>query len=468
MESKTHTKPRILFTGAPTANVVNVLREVGDVTVGDGASGVEHAEVLWVDGATAAPHTRQHLYRAALEAGKTLVLTGLDAATRKAVEGVLPVQLGDTAPAVMITRDTTASTPHSYTITPLDDSLDAHPAGGAPSGAGLQLHSGGPLDAAAPQVVSPGALERERGWASALRAHQQRTNRSVGSPGLIPPSGVLYGVSTFNRSYNYYLSNSHWSSTSGKQQTAESSFISSFYVYRENGKASTDYVVIRIQEATFSPGTLMVRTDNAKGFWQFELQTECTNNRQTALITANPGTTNGPGVSAQTSVPLNVKYVQDGSCVPNIWNATHNPIVRSIEGWGLQNRSSMSAGRATWYFHQRDVWNPVTEPPSDFGRWWAQMFEGGYGGRVKVLTALAGSAFTVETACAWRFSASTVASSPNVTFTEKLSVNFASFANPSGTGNGHHQIVNYTSMLERSDSHTINLVNLTDIASPCK
>ncbi|MCP3100016.1 hypothetical protein LZ198_14160 [Myxococcus sp. K15C18031901] len=466
MASTTEAKPRILYTGAPTGEDLPVLRQVGELTTKNGKDGLEQAEVLWVDCATSKPDQYGALLRAALDAGKTLVLNRPDAPAHAALSGLVSLQVEDGAQALLVSRDTTNNTPAHHIITALGGAVTEEPAA-AP-------HSGGDLDPAArsadgarqPAQTEDTPLARD--WARVLETHRRQSTRSVGGPGLIPPSGVMFGISTLSRSFPYDLTNSHWTSASGKRQSVEASFTSSFYVYRENGKSSPDYVVIRVQEATFDPGSRMLNINNAKGCWQYEFQTECTNNRGVQLIANSPGTTNGPGLGAQVSLPLYVKYVQEGSCTPNYWSASHGPVPRSIEGWGLSNRSAVGSGRATWYYHQRDTWNPINDPPGDFGRWWSMMFEGGYGGRVKNLTSLAGASFTVETVAAWRFTATQVASNPSVTFTEKLSRSFASFANPSGTGNGHHQIVWHGPMTERSASVTINLVSITDIQSPCR
>ncbi|MBJ6759777.1 hypothetical protein JGU66_03320 [Myxococcaceae bacterium JPH2] len=467
MKTTTHTRPRILFTGAPAGHDFSALKEVGDVTVKQGKEGLEHAEVLWVDCASTRPEQYTALLRSALDAGKTVVLGRPDAAAREALTGLASLRLEEGATALLVTRDTDIATPSSYSVTALGSHSLEEPSVEHQSGGDKAAVTPPTPEARGPRLVHDADALRHD-WGAMLEAHHHRARRSVGGPGLIPPTGVLYGIRTLSRSFPMTVRHDTWSATSGKSQSTEAGFTSSFYVYRENGKASADYVVIRIQEATFSTGSLMVRADNAKGFWQFELQTECTNNRSVALISNSPGTTNGPGVGAQITLPVNVKLVQDGGCVPTHWSASHGPVPRSIEGWGLINRSAVSAGRATWYYHQRDVWNPINDPPNQFSRWWAGMFDGGYGGRVKNHTALAGASFTVETVAAWRFSASTIASNPNVMFTENLAMNYAAFANPSGTGNGHHQISYYTSMISRSDSLTINLVSATDIASPCK
>ncbi|NVJ27416.1 MULTISPECIES: hypothetical protein [Myxococcus] len=469
MESTTRTKPRILFTGAATGKDFNALKDVGEVSVKNAKDGLEHAEVLWVDCATTKPDQYESLLRTALDAGKMLVLSHPDAAAHQALSGIVGCQVDGEATALMISRDMAAATPSCYSITAL---------GGAEHVEDAQVQEGGDGDGApstgrpsAATQARPPVLARDeegprRDWASLLESHRTRTPRSVGGPGLIPPSGVMYGMRTLNGSFSSRLTNyDDWAAASGRTQDIEYGFTSSFYVYRENGKTSVDYVVIRVQEATFSPGTFMVNVDNAKGFWQFDLHTECTNNRNVALLNSSPGTTNGPGVGAQISMPLHVKYVQEGSCVPNYWSAAHGPTARSIEAWALLNQSSNSSGVARWRVHHRDFWNSQNDPPEDFGRWWSMMYDGGYGGRVKTLSSLARSSFTIETVSAWRFSASVVASNPSVTFREALTYRLAAFANPKGTGRNHR--IAYPTR-SGSNSISINLVSATDISSPCR
>ncbi|WP_338864934.1 hypothetical protein [Myxococcus stipitatus] len=410
------------------------------------------------------------MMRPTLDGGKILVLRHPDAKACQALSEVIGCQVKEGAPVLMVSRDLKATTPSCYLLTALDsaspmENIDEQGSAEETTRASAQSHPSKDSRAEAPSPAHE-APAAQRDWASAFDIHRQPAKRSVGGPGLIPPSGVLYGIRTLTQSYTRYITNfDDWSAASGKSQTAEFGFTSSFYVYRENGKANADYVVIRVQEATFNPSTFMVYVDNAKAFWQYHFQTECTNNRSTAALSTSPGTTNGPVVGPQISVPLHVKYVQEGSCVPNYWSASHGPVGRTIEGWALLNQSSNSAGTARWHYHHREFWNSQNEPPDDFGNWWSKMYEGGYGGKVKTLSALARSAFTVETLSAWRFSASAIGSNPNVTFTESLNYRLAGFANPKGTGR-NHRIIWATS--DRSASITINLVSTTDISSPCK
>ncbi|MCP3169696.1 hypothetical protein [Myxococcus qinghaiensis] len=473
MESTTRTKPKILFTGAPVGKDFDALKDVGEVSVKNGKDGLELAEVLWVDCATTKPEQYGPLLRTALDAGKMLVLGHPDAAAHQALSDLVGSQLDEGAAAVMVTRDLKATTPSSYALTVLDGTPLVDGNEETHSGDDTDSRSAAASPPSAPQRRSPRASLDGDGvaghdWAATLDAHRARTNRSVGGPGLIPPQGVMYGIRTLAGSFSARLTGADWSAMRGKSQSVEYGFNSSFYVYRENGKASPDYVVIRVQQATFSPGALMVSENNAKGYWQFELRPECTNNRGAALLGTSPDTTNAGSMITQISIPLHVKYLQDGSCLANYWSAAHGPVGRTNEGWGVSNQSTSGSGKAAWYHFHRDPWNAVNDPPNDFGRWWSNMYDGGYGGRVKNLNTLAGSSFTVENVSAWRFSASMISSNPSVTFTESLSHRLAAFANPSGTGNGHHQISWYN-LGPGTKSITLNLPSVTeDVSSPCR
>ncbi|NOJ77230.1 hypothetical protein [Myxococcus xanthus] len=471
MESTTRSKPRILFAGATTGQDFNSLKDVGELSVSNGKDGLEAAEVCWIDCLTTKPGQYEPLLRTALDEGKTLVLSHPDAHAHQHLSKLAGCRVDGESGALMVSRDLGASTPSSYVVTALAMPID-DPAAQQHSGSGGEAGeaTNGKPSPVPLQARTPSSTPQDNGarhdWAALLESHGRRAGRALGGPGLIPPAGVMYGIRTLNQSYTRHLTNSDdWSAASGKSQTAEFDFVSSFYVYRENGKPSADYVVIRIQEATFNPSTFMVNVDNAKGFWQYHFETRCTNNRNVPLLSTSPGTTNGPGVGAQISLPVLVKSVQDGSCVPNHWSATHGPVGRSIEGWALLNQSSNGSGTGRWVYHHRDFWNSQNDPPDEFGRWWAMMYEGGYGGRVKTLTSLARAAFTVENICAWRFSASTISSNPNVTFTESLNYRHVAFANPKGTGRNHRIVWAWA---DRSASTTINLVTVTDIASPCR
>ncbi|MCP3057522.1 hypothetical protein LXT21_01895 [Myxococcus sp. K38C18041901] len=467
MQPTTRTKPKILFAGTTTGQDFNALKDVAEVSVKQGADDLGIAEVLWIDCATTKPEQYAPLLRLALDEGKQLVLRHPDDPARKALSDIVGCELKDPAAALMVIRDLQATTPSAYAITVLED------APGLPPGELTQ--SGGDADptsrsSAAPRgsPVAHESMGEPQDWATLLDAHRTRSARSVGGAGLIPPQGVMYGIRTLTGSFGNRLTQSNWSETRGKSQDIEYGFTSSFYVYRENGKSSADYVVIRVQQATFSPRSLMVRADNAKGYWQFDLQAQCTNNRNASLLSTSPDTTNSASPITDLSAPLHVKVLQDGSCLPTYWSARHGPVARAQEGWGLSNQSGIGSGTALWRYFHREQWNSINDPPNEFGRWWSNMYDGGYGGRVKNLNTLAGSSFTVENVCAWRFSASMINSNRNVTFTEILRYKLAAFANPKGTGNGHHQISWYN--LENSPrTLTLDVVAVSeDVTSPCK
>jgi len=453
MEDKSQQKMKILFTGDPAGGLVTALKEVGDVTLGSEARGLDQADVLWVDPtAAASPPPPPPLYRTALDAGKAVVLTNLDATTRRAVEGELPIHLGETLSSVMISRDTAASTPHSFVITVLEEN------GGVQSH-GFERVSGGPRDT---QAASPGVKEWAHGLASAVQARRQRTSFAVGGPGLIPPVGVKYGMVTLERSYTHTIGPIGWAGTGNAVQRPEFGFTTTYYIYRENGNSSrTDYTVIRVQQATFNPKTLLVRSNDAKGFWQYQLETGCKHNQSAGLLGTHPPTLERTNVMTQLSVPLYVKYLLNGGCVSTTWTAKHESDTWSLQGWGVMNKSLMSSGEAQWVSNQRDIWDSVSKPTSQFGTWWAEMFEGGYGGRVKEQTSLAQSLFTINNACAWRFSSNV----GTVNFTEFIKVTLAAFANPKGSGNGHH-IVDGSSN-SQYPTQFIDLANVTNIDTPC-
>ncbi|AKF86615.1 hypothetical protein MFUL124B02_30295 [Myxococcus fulvus 124B02] len=465
MQPTTRTKPKILFAGTTTGQDFNALKSVAEVSVKQGTDDLGIAEVLWIDCATTKPDQYVSLLRQALDAGKQLVLRHPDDPARKALSDIVGCELKDPAAALMVIRDLQATTPSSYAITVLDEEPGSAP--------GEQSHSGGDADPSARASGAPRSSPAEhlgepQDWATMLDAHRTRGVRTVGGPGLIPPQGVMYGIRTLTGSYGNRLTKSNWTETSGKSQDIEYGFSSSFYVYRENGKPSADYVVIRVQQATFSPRSLMVRADNAKGFWQFDLQAQCSNNRNAPLLSTSPDTTNSANPITDLSAPLHVKVLQEGSCLPTYWSARHGPVARAQEGWGLSNQSATSSGTALWRYFHRDPWNSVNDPPNEFGRWWSSMYDGGYGGRVKNLNTLAGSSFTVENVSAWRFSASMIGSNRNVTFSEVLRYKLAAFANPKGTGNGHHQI-SWFSLETSPRTITLDLVSVSeDVTSPCK
>ncbi|MFY2557058.1 hypothetical protein ACN469_05460 [Corallococcus terminator] len=444
MESTTRAKPKILYKGAATGPDFNTLKDMGEVFVTDG---LEQAEVLWVDCATTKPDQYGHLLKAALDTGKTLVMDRLDPLSHEAVSRVVGTRMEDSVATLMVSRDPRAATPSSYALTVLGAASTALP----------------------PEQSAPPHLERDttrKDWGKLLESHRALTPLDVGGPGLIPPRGVMYGIRTTTRLDAIRIRNPGWPATQGKVQTFERGFRSSFYVYRENGKANADYVVIRVQQATVNPGPLMVNTNQARGYWQYGVSTECAPNRGVPLLGTSPATTNGPGFVTQLSVPMHVRYLQDGACLPNHWLATHGPIVQITDGWSLANQSELGPGTASWDHFHRDPWDSLYDTMGSFDEWGSTRYEG-IPPRVKNLSLLAGTHLTVENAAAWRFSATDIATHPQVTFREILQVRLVAFATATGSGTLGNQVASDGLFLE--NSITLDLPQITeDITNPCR
>src|SRR5215217_1210413 len=467
MKSTTRAKPKIFYTGAPSGQGFNTLKDVGEVSVENDKDHLEHAEVLWVDCTTTKPEDYGPLLKTALDAGKTLVMKHPDALAQDALSRIVGSRLTDNGASLILSRDPRATTPSSYAVTVIDEA--------PPPLSSEQSQSKGDGTSAATVGALLDVSQAPPDWTKLLETHRERTALAVGGPGLIPPTGVMYVIRTlaFSRSDNVSIRN--WPATQGKSQTLGMGFTSSFYVYRDNGKSDAAYVVIRVQQAFSSPGSLMVNTNEARGLWHFELTTQGYHRQGgTPLLGTSPATTNGPSIITHLSIPLHVKYLQDGGCLANYWFATHGPVVRNTEGWGLANQSTIGAsflgsGGATWSHFHRAPWNSLEDPTQEFERWRSTRFEG-IPSRVKNLNALAGSTFTFENLAAWRFSASDIAADPNVTFCEDLSYRFAAFATGARTGSntGSNQI-HVVTMASGLKSITLNLPEITDDGtSPCR
>lgn len=466
MESTTRAKPRILVTGTPTGQEVNSLRTLGEVLFTNNKNDLEHAEVLWVDCATATPDQYVPFLKETLDSGKTLVLIHPGPQAHEALSRILGTRLEKNGVSLVVSRDVRATAPSSYTLTLLDPSpLPVEPVL-ARDADDSSSTTDAPLESSPPSRLELVAAQPD--WGKALRTHQARTSLAVGGPGLIPPPGVMYGIRTYDYGFNVEVRKNDWDATKDKFQTAEVTARSSFYVYRENGKAPADYVVIRVQQATFSPGEMMVRASNVKGAWQYEASISCVPTQSVHLLASSPETTNGPSLITQLSVPLYVRYLRDGGCQPQYWAATHGPVGRVTEGWGLSNRSNMGVGDAKWLHSHLDPWNSVEDPPFEYPRWRLSRFEI-LPPRVKNLSVLGESAFTVENVAAWRFEASVVAANPFVMFTEILTLRLVLFAAPSVSGGINNGIATGSTGPHLTYLPIINLPEVTeDLTNPCR
>ncbi|MFY2557057.1 hypothetical protein ACN469_05455 [Corallococcus terminator] len=446
MESTTRAKPKILYKGAATGPDFNTLKDVGEVFTTDG---LEQAEVLWVDCATTKPDQYGHLLKAALDAGKTLVMDHLDPLAHEAMSRLVGTRLQDHAATLVVSR---SPTPSKYALTVLGES----PTTSAPQGDAEPSFHGG---------------ERARhDWGAILEVHRDHTLISLGDARLIPPQGVMYGIRTHSGISSTQLTPPRWFRRQNSFQRVEHGFNSSFHVYRENGGTNTDYVVIRVQQATFNTGPLMADLAEVRGYWQFELNTECTHNRTATLLGASPMTTSGPNSLTQLSLSLHVKLLQEGSCLPQYWSATYGPVTRPSEGWGVSNLSSTLSGKAAWRHSHLAPWDSIEDPPDDYERWWRSRYEmsGVLGVKVKPLSLHARSSFTVESVAAWRFVASDIQADPQVTFTEKLWQRLIAFTTPYGTVTRTYE---HSVRDPEASTHeiTLNLPQVTeDVPSQCR
>jgi len=451
MESTTRAKPKIFYTGTSTGRDFNTLKDVGEVSLMSDLGGPERAEVLWVDCATTKPDQYGPLLKAALDADKTLVMSHLDPQAREALSRIVDTRLEDIAETLVVSQ---LPTPSKYALTIL----------GATSTAST-------LEGDSEPSILDGKQARHD-WGAILDAHRDRNILSMGSPGLIPPQGVMYGMRTL----------SAHSGQSPDSVLGERGFNSSFYVYRENGGSNTDYVVIRVQQATFhapDPDPFPFPGRGDERFWQFELNAECTHDRSDApLLGASPDATSGPSILTQLSIPMHVKYLREGGCFPQYWSAVHGPVARPSEGWGLSNQSNISAGKAAWRHFHLAPWNSIDDPPADYDRWCRTRYDFSVleRPRLKPLNLLSRSTFTVENVAAWRFKASTIASKPEVKFTETLRHQLIAFYYLGVIGipipiprplPSPFQMAVHGETLTREI--TLNLVQVTeDISSPCR
>lgn len=438
MEETTRAKLRILYTGASSGQDFNTLKDVGEILVQDGHDDLERAEVLWVDCATTKPDQYGHLLKAALDAGKTLVLNHLDSLASDVVSRIVGTRLEDTAETLLVSRAPGAPPPSNHFLTILT----------APRRKAEPAHLEGSLE--------------EQDWSKILKTHRAQTSLSSGGAGLIPPHGVRFGIRTQSA---YSTEPIDWG-TFLLRQHPEHGFNSSFHVYRENGAPNADYVVIRVQRATFDPGALLYEGNSKKGFWLFDLHVECSHDRTAPLLSTSPDSTLGPSIVTQLSIPLHVKLLQEGSCHPIHWPAAHGPVALASAGWGLANRSIVTSGKAAWHLFHREPWNSLENPLSEFSRWKESMYETISASRVKRLNLIAQSTFTLENVAVWRFNASDIATNPVVTFTDKVSHKLVAF---SGTG-----LVNLAreyalrEPASLSKAIPLNLPQVTgDVTSPC-
>ncbi|WP_143097238.1 hypothetical protein [Myxococcus fulvus] len=310
--------------------------------------------------------------------------------------------------------------------------------------------------------------QRERLDETSMREEPlARTTFLAGGAGMIPPPGVLLGVQQRSQQLTQKFTHSKWAFLKGATQAPWCCISRVFYIYRENGKQPADYVVTRVLQAIVSSGTPMKDENNVRGYFPYELSMECTHNRQVALIGSSPDSTLGSQTHTQFSIPLQIKYLSEGSCLPQTWSATYGPESHSIPDWGVMNQSTTSAGKAAWRYFHRAPWDIREDPPSDYQRWWRKMYDGeSSSGRVKRLNLLARSTVNLGNVATWRFDANVIATNPSVTFNEKLTLRLAAFANTKAPLSDHD--MDTRDMEFKPDAVQLNLVQETeDVTSPC-
>ena len=325
----------------------------------------------------------------------------------------------------------------------------------------MMLRDEAGVSSTVPQVQT--APDREAVAASIAEIASSHFDVDQTAGGLLPPAGTTFAQTQHTTAFAATpVSQTSWTAGSGTVQNISSSYTLQLFLYYANGGGGNAYNVICIMQAASSPGTLVQNTGNARYFIQAEVMPQMQlaaatpNVNAVTLIAHGPGTTVGPQVVDAVSVPMS--FPDRGVSTP--FNAVYNPPGYQIPNWSVNDQSNPGAQTASWLFYESSVWNPVASIPSDYNVWWQQMYDGN--NNVVALPAQSQLTFNDEVVAAWTVGGNANnAGQLNVTLTFTLSQWLFGFANQTGTGNGHHQILSFQGPLVNSQPVTFDLIQAT-------
>jgi len=261
---------------------------------------------------------------------------------------------------------------------------------------------------------------------------------------LVPPANInaFFGLLTQRYPWGGQLVQNFWSENKGATQTFQIATTQTYYFYlAQSPTGGYQYYVILVQNGYLqasTSGKLCSNDDNSRVFVNglFTLSNGVSQGALT-IVAASPysSTNNQNPLIDVISLPMQLMAQVNGGNNPVAFQASYVNSVPNPD-WGLNlNESTPSLA---WTYYNMTGWNALTQAPSDFGDWWAQMYSDD---KVISLDGQCTGAVNFDNVTGWSIPANPGNTSLPVNFTLSVSITFEGFANPTGTGNGHHQIV---------------------------
>lgn len=250
---------------------------------------------------------------------------------------------------------------------------------------------------------------------------QHATRLMQGQPGgLTPPTGSYAGYSSFSSNPIWNINppqingqNDDKTDTSGIQ-TVSDNFLTEFFVYwvngtGNNGSGTPYYIVILKQTGTMSAGNVQASGGHSLGWFQESFQITPNNvcdwntnkpfDPSVATVKSqgySPSSGAGP-VQVSLAVPMTLWANVQGGMGPSQFTATVNDQL-ALSQWAVLDQTS--GINTAWEFYQNSVWNPISNPFSNFGSWYQSVYSGD---DVVSMTNAATGSIQFEAVSAWRF-----------------------------------------------------------------
>ena len=305
--------------------------------------------------------------------------------------------------------------------------------------------------------------------AAALAAHGPA--ELPGDSDLVPPTGASYAIVQVSQPWRNTLTQGSWTENEGATQVQTSQCAQTFYIYYvngDNGGQPPYYLVLAVQQGAVTAadgGSLCDYGPNERVFVlsqnvvSLDL-TQCP--AGSSLLTCSPGTTTESPVTDSVDLPMTVMALADGGLQSTPFTADRTATVPN-DDWAasVTGTKGGSPNEAALQYYNTTYWNGATS--ESFAVWWSQMYD--TNDDVVGLDHQCQTSASFDVMAAWIIPENPGNAAPlDVGLLYKNLVTFVGFANPAGSGNGHHMMMT-TIMTYEWYLPTWELVSLTGSGS---
>ncbi|MBC9909457.1 hypothetical protein [Chitinophaga varians] len=274
-----------------------------------------------------------------------------------------------------------------------------------------------------------------------IKKHMQLQVDLVNS--LTPPAAfsAYWTPVTQNFPFNPGYTQNFWSYKNGSGQTVQVVVRQTYYVYLTQNGGQTQFNIIVVQNGysqASANGGIVANDGWEKVFLNSDFHLKqslsgCTNAYASSPTTSLNSSTPIPD---SISVPFQLICRQGGKSSIQSFTPQYSNSVLSTD-WGIILQQD--SGNIDWCYYTTNPWNSTQQYFQDFGNWWGRMYDGD--DNVVSINNQCTGAVNFDSVSLWNTPASKGMTSLNVNFGYSSYYYFVGFANPSGTGNGHHQMV---------------------------